>query len=276
MEQFWWVIFPYASLAVCITGTLYRFVCGQRGWGSKSSEILEKRWLRAGSLLFHWGILFVIGGHVMGLLVPLRVYEAVGVPSEAYHLVANVAGGLAGLSATAGCLILLLRRIFHRRVRINSTPSDFVALTLLFLVVALGTAQTVVYNNLVGSYEYRLTVGPWTRGLLLLHPNPALMAAVPLALKIHVALTFLLFAVSPFTRLVHVWSAPLRYPTRAPIQYRARWGRSASSQRTQPASREVPPVHGHWRGGDRPAAWQQQPGCDEAAAAEDRPVRQAR
>lgn len=254
MAQFWWVIYPYAALAVCITGTVYRFVYGRRGWGSKSSEILEKRWLRAGSLLFHWGILFVIGGHAMGLLIPLRVYEALGVSTEAYHLLADVAGGLAGLSATAGCLILLLRRIFNKRVRRNSTPSDFVALILLLLVIGLGTAQTVIYNNVVGPYEYRLTVGPWTRGVILLHPDPQRMAGVPLLLKIHVALTFLLFAVSPFTRLVHVWSAPLRYPTRAPIQYRARWGSFVGDVRMQGGGRAHPDHGGHTpsvRGMDR-------------------------
>ncbi|MCL6517047.1 respiratory nitrate reductase subunit gamma [Alicyclobacillus sp.] len=276
MAQFWWVIFPYAALAVCIVGTLYRFVYGQRGWGSKSSEILEKRWLRVGSLLFHWGILFVIGGHVMGLLVPLSVYEALGVSSEAYHLLADVAGGLAGLSATAGCLILLLRRIFNKRVRRNSTVSDFVALTLLFLVIALGTAQTVVYNNVVGPYEYRLTVGPWTRGLILLHPDPALMAGVPLALKIHVVLTFLLFAVSPFTRLVHVWSAPLRYPTRAPIQYRARWGRFVSDARFHPNVPDAPPSHHLGGEGGRIVGWDHRTGHDEAAVAKERLVQKVR
>lgn len=249
MAQLLWVIYPYAALTVCIVGTLFRFVYGQRGWGSKSSEILEKHWLRVGSILFHWGILLVIGGHVMGLLVPLRVYETLGVSSETYHLLADIAGGFAGLATTTGCLILLMRRIVNKRVRHNSTPSDFVALTLLLVVIALGTAQTVIYNNVVGPYEYRLTVGPWTRGLILLHPDPTLMAGVPVLLKIHIELTFLLFAISPFTRLVHVWSAPLRYPTRAPIQYRARWGwfisdvrkRSVRNDLSSPSRKSRPP-----------------------------------
>lgn len=224
MTQFWWLIYPYIALVIMIVGTIYRFAFAKRSWGSKSSEILEKRWLRWGSLLFHWGMLFVIGGHVMGLLIPLSVYQFLHVSTEAYHFVADVFGGLAGLAATVGCGILLLRRVLNHRVRKNSTPSDFIALALLFVVIALGAGQTTIYNNIVGPYEYRLTVGPWTRGLLLLHPNPSLMIHVPIVLQIHIVLTFALFAVSPFTRLVHVWSAPLRYPTRAPIQYRARFG----------------------------------------------------
>ncbi|MCL6632058.1 MAG: respiratory nitrate reductase subunit gamma [Alicyclobacillus herbarius] len=222
MAQFLWVILPYLSIALMVVGSVYRFCYRPLGWGSKSSEILEKRWLRPGSLLFHWGLLCVIGGHVMGLLIPIQVYHALGIRDELYHLVADVAGGLAGVCATAGSALLLLRRLVFVRVRRNSSVGDFIALALLFVVLALGTAQTVLYNNLVGPYEYRTSVGPWMRGLLFLHPSVSLMHGVPLLLQIHIISTFMLFAVWPFTRLVHVWSVPLRYPTRAPIQYRSR------------------------------------------------------
>lgn len=225
MSQFWWVIYPYLCLAVMIGASLYRFVTRPRGWGSKSSQILEKKWLQRGSLLFHWGMLFVVGGHVLGLLIPLKIYQDMGVSTEFYHLNADVFGGLAGLITWLGCLILLLRRILHDRVRQNSSISDFVVLALLFLVVSLGDFETIIMNNLYGAYEYRLTIGPWVRGLLLFHPDASLMAHVPGVLQVHIALAFALFAVTPFSRLVHVWSAPLRYPTRAPIQYRARTGR---------------------------------------------------
>ncbi|KPV44238.1 respiratory nitrate reductase subunit gamma [Alicyclobacillus ferrooxydans] len=222
MSQFWWVVFPYLTLAVMIIGMLYRFVYNQRGWGSKSSEILEKKWLRWGSLMFHWGILCVVAGHVMGLLVPISVYKALGVSTEFYHTNADVFGGLAGLVATAGIVILLVRRTFNVRVRMNSSTSDFVALVLLLIVVGLGVLVTVGYNNIYGPYEYRTTVGPWIRELIVFHPNAALMKTVPTLLKVHIVASFALFAVWPFTRLVHVFSVPIRYPFRAPMQYRSR------------------------------------------------------
>lgn len=222
MGQFWWVIYPYLALAVMVVGTIYRYIYNPLGWGSKSSELLEKRWLRPGSLLFHWGILFVAGGHVIGLLIPKQVHEWLGVSDELYHLSADVLGGLAGFAAWLGVVILLLRRIFNRRVRLNSTPSDYVVLVLLFVVITLGDVVTIGHNNVYGPYEYRDTVGPWVRGLLTLHPDVGLMAQVPLLLQIHVIAAFALFAVSPFSRLVHAWSAPITYPMRAPIQYRSR------------------------------------------------------
>ncbi len=224
MTQFWWVIYPYLTLAIAVVGTLYRYRSDQIGWGSKSSEWLEKRFLRWGSLLFHWGILFIIVGHVVGLLIPVQAFDTLGIHRELYHRTADLFGGLAGIATWVGVLLLLIRRMVFDGVRRNSSTADFVALVLLFLVITLGDMQTVIMNNAVGPYGYRHTVGPWLRGLLILHPDARLMVGVPIILQVHIILSFALFAVSPFTRLVHVWSAPLRYPTRAPIQYRSRTG----------------------------------------------------
>jgi nitrate reductase gamma subunit len=221
-NQFWWIIYPYLCLTVMVVGSLYRYGYGQLGWTARSSEVLERGLLRWGSQLFHWGILFVIVGHVMGLLVPVQIYQALGISRELYHENADILGGIAGLMTWAGLLLLLVRRLGNRRIRQNSSVSDIVVLVLLFIVVTTGDSLTLVYNNVYGPYGYRHTVGPWVRGLLTLHPQAALMAHVPLLFQLHIVLAFLLFAVSPFSRLVHIWSAPLAYPKRAPIQYRSR------------------------------------------------------
>lgn len=222
MNQFWWVVYPYLALSVMVVGTLYRYAHHQLSWTSRSSELLEQRWLKWGSQLFHWGILLVVAGHVMGLIVPLSVYGAFGVSPALYHQNADLLGGLAGAATWIGVAILLLRRVLNGRVRQNSSASDFVVLALLFVVVTTGDYLTIIRNNVVGPYEYRATIGPWLRGLLVLHPNAALMLHVPTLFQVHVVLAFLLFAISPFTRLVHIWSVPLAYLRRAPIQYRAR------------------------------------------------------
>ncbi len=222
MNQFWWVIYPYLALAVMIVGSLYRYAHNPVSWGSRSSQLLEHRWLAWGSQLFHWGILLVIIGHVLGLLIPLSAYQGLGISATMYHENADILGGLAGIAAWIGLVILMARRFGNRRVRRNSSVSDMVALVLLFVVVTTGDYVTIVRNNVVGPYEYRATVGPWVRELFVLHPNAALMAHVPVLFQIHVVLAFLLFAVSPFTRLVHIWSLPLAYLRRAPVQYRDR------------------------------------------------------
>jgi nitrate reductase gamma subunit len=222
MNQFWWTIYPYLALVIMVVGSLYRYAHNPMSWGSRSSELLEKRWLKWGSLLFHWGILLVIVGHVMGLLVPLSFYRAMGISSSFYHENADIIGGIAGLITWIGLLILLMRRMGNLRVRRNSSVSDMLSLILLFIVVTTGDYLSIVRNNIVGPYEYRSTVGPWLRGVLVFHPNQNLMAHVPVIFQVHIILAFLLFAISPFTRLVHIWSLPLAYLRRAPIQYRDR------------------------------------------------------
>lgn len=224
LTELTWGIFPYICLTVMIVGTLCRYQDDQLRWTSKSSELLEKKLLIIGSVSFHIGLLFVFIGHVLGLLIPIQVYNAIGISSEVYHSGAIILGGLTGLIALVGISILLYRRIAVECVRIDSDPSDYIVDGLLWIVVLTGVAFTLGYNLLNGPYEYRSTVGSWVRGVLTLHPDTALMSGVPLILQAHVVLAFLLFGISPFTRLIHVYSFPVAYLTRAPLIYRARYG----------------------------------------------------
>ncbi|MGE5333476.1 MAG: respiratory nitrate reductase subunit gamma [Nitrososphaerota archaeon] len=220
---------------------MYRYDANQLSWTSKSSELLEKRLLTIGSMLFHVGILLVFAGHVFGLLIPIQVYTALGISPETYHAFAIIGGGGAGLMAFVGISILLYRRIFNARVRRTSDVSDYVADGLLWVVILLGMLVTWGYNLLNGAYEYRTSVGPWIRSVLVFQPNAALMTDVPLILQIHIAATLLLLAVSPFTRLIHAYSAPIAYLTRAPLQYRARYG-FGSARVTRLGERPVPAI----------------------------------
>ncbi|HET7580217.1 MAG TPA: respiratory nitrate reductase subunit gamma [Bacillales bacterium] len=223
MEEYLWIVYPYISLFMLVVGLFFRYHYGQLGWGSRSSELLEKRLLKTGSLLFHYGILAVFGGHFLGLIVPLSFYHWIGVPDEFYHhILADGAGGLAGVVTWIGVVLLLIRRLGNKRVRRNSSTPDLVALIMLFIVITLGDAMTIGYNNIIGSYEYRTTVGPWFRSLFTMSPDASLMRDVPLLLKIHIISTFTLIGISPFTRLIHFWSVPVRYPIRRPLQYRSR------------------------------------------------------
>jgi nitrate reductase gamma subunit len=223
IHQFLWVIYPYITLTIMIAGLLYRYTYKQIGWGAPSTEILEKKMLRTGSMLFHYGIIFAFIGHVMGILIPIGVYDALGVSDAMYHINAVVGGGIAGLVTWIGLLILIVRRLSHRRLQLKTGRSEWTTLLALFIIVTIGTFfMTIGYNILVGQYNYRLTIGPWFRGVLTFHPDASLMADAPLIFRIHVLLSLALFAIIPFTKLVHFFTLPIRYAFRAPIQYRSR------------------------------------------------------
>ncbi|GGE50427.1 nitrate reductase subunit gamma [Pullulanibacillus camelliae] len=219
---FWWVIFPYISLAIMIVGVLYRYAFRQLTWAAPSTEFFEKKWLRIGSPLFHYGIVFAIVGHVMGILVPINVYEYFGITSEMYHAGGIIGGGFAGLMVIVGLVILLIRKITIDKVRVHATFADFFIVIALIVVAGIGAYMTIIYNTTVVEYEYRATIGPWFRSLFLFQPNYELMKHVPFIFKLHVLTAFGLFASIPFTRLIHFYSLPVHYPMRAPQQYRSR------------------------------------------------------
>ncbi|MCC5464849.1 respiratory nitrate reductase subunit gamma [Pelosinus baikalensis] len=218
-EQFLWVIYPYIALTIFVVGHIYRYNTDQLGWTAKSSELLEKRSLWWGSMLFHAGILAVVGGHISGLLIPKVFFESIGVNEQMYHMAAVYGGGPAGLVTLAGILILTLRRVGNDRVFAVSSAADLIVVILVLIEVSLGLASTITNVLSTGSFDYRETIGPWFRGLLFLQPAVSFMAAVPLVFKLHVIVGFGIVAIWPFTRLVHVWSMPIEYINRAYIQY---------------------------------------------------------
>ncbi|QHS21451.1 respiratory nitrate reductase subunit gamma [Virgibacillus sp. MSP4-1] len=221
-EIFWWVIVPYITLSIMICGLLYRYTFRQLTWAAPSTNFLEKKWLRIGSPLFHYGIIFAFIGHVMGMVIPIEFYHALGISDHLYHFGAIWGGGLAGLMVVAGLIILLIRKITIDPVRIKASFSDFFTVIALLFVAGTGTYMTLIFNTTVLEYEYRTTIGPWFRSLFIFQPNYQLMTGVPFIFKVHVVSAFALFASIPFTHLVHIFSFPVRYPARAPQQYRSR------------------------------------------------------
>ncbi|MGY4645357.1 respiratory nitrate reductase subunit gamma [Cellulomonas sp. URHB0016] len=217
-----WVVVPYIAGAVFVVGHLWRYRYDRFGWTTRSSQVYESRLLRAGSPMFHIGILMVIGGHVVGLLVPRSWLEAVGVTEHAYHFVATFAGTLAAVLTLAGLAILIYRRRTVGPVFLATTRMDKLMYVVLGATLALGTTATVMFQLLGDAYDYRGSISPWIRSLLTFQPEPALMAGVPLAFQLHVLCAMALFALWPFTRLVHVFSAPLGYLTRPYIVYRTK------------------------------------------------------
>jgi len=220
-EQFLWVVLPYIVITLFIGGHIYRYQYDQFGWTSKSSELLEKKLLRIGSTLFHFGIIFVFGGHVMGLLIPIEVYESLGVNEHQYHSIALIGGLPAGLAATIGILILCYRRITVKRLVATSSKGDWISLVFLAIVILSGMSATL-FNIDSNGFDYRTTIGPWLRGILTFRPDSSLLLDVPIWFKVHMLAVLGLFAAWPFTRLVHVFSVPLRYLSRSYVIYRKR------------------------------------------------------
>ncbi|MFI6787152.1 respiratory nitrate reductase subunit gamma [Nonomuraea sp. NPDC050383] len=222
MDLLLWAVLPYVALTVFVAGHVWRYRYDKFGWTTRSSQMYESRLLRVGSPLFHFGILVVILGHVGGLVIPKSWTEAMGVSEAAYHVTAVALGTVAGLCTLAGLAILVYRRRTVGPVFSATTRNDKLMYAVLTLTIVLGLAATVMANAVGGGYDYRATVSPWFRSIFALGPRPELMAGAPPLFRLHALSALVLFAIWPFTRLVHMLTAPVGYLTRPYIVYRSR------------------------------------------------------
>lgn len=230
-DGFWWVVLPYASMAICVLGHVWRYRYDQFGWTSYSTELQEHRWLKWGAPLFHYGAFAAIIGHILGLLIPEAATDGMGISDETYHLFSGWAGFIAAVVVLLGMFILAGRRILSPRVRATTIPVDWVALIALGIVVGLGISATI-RNFMIEPYDYRKTISIWFRGLFWAHPHVALAADAPWIYRLHAVAAWGLFAIWPFTRLVHVWSLPITYLWRPLVVYRRRKARAPNEPGT--------------------------------------------
>jgi nitrate reductase gamma subunit len=214
------LVFPYLALATFVVGHMYRYVVDPYGWNTKSSELLDKKGLKFGVTIFHWGIIFTLLGHGAGLLIPQKYWDAVGINSQAHTLFATYSGFIVGAAALLGLALLIYRRISKDRIFATTSLNDFVTLGLLFFVVA--TGFTNVIGGLYQHFDILNTIAPWLRGILTLTPDASLMLEVPLRFKVHILAVLTLLGFSPFSRLVHIWSVPITYLFRRWIIFRRR------------------------------------------------------
>lgn len=214
LNQILFGVYPYIALTVLALGSVIRFDREQYTWRSGSSQLLRRKQLVLGSVLFHVGVLMIFGGHFVGLLTPIWVFDALGVPHSAKQLLAIVAGGFAGALCLVGGLILLHRRLFDPRIRHNSSFGDTAILILLMLQLTLGLATIPVSLGHLDGHEM-VKFMMWAQGVFTLQPGVAdYVSDVHPIFKAHLVLGMTILLVFPFTRLVHMLSAPIWYLNR--------------------------------------------------------------
>ncbi|MBS0523764.1 MAG: respiratory nitrate reductase subunit gamma [Proteobacteria bacterium] len=204
------VWYPYVCFTVFLLGSLIRFERDPYTWRASSSQILRKRQLFWGSNLFHVGILFLLLGHTVGLLTPTELYTLViTVPQK--QMMAVVSGGIAGALCFVGLTMLLHRRLFDVRIRRTSSVMDIAILALLWVQLALGLA-TLPLSIHHSDGGVMLALSHWAQGIVILQPvDVSTLEALPWPYLAHLVLGMTVFLIFPFSRLVHIWSAPVWY-----------------------------------------------------------------
>ena len=206
-DTVFFVIFPYLAMFTAVVVTIYRSVVRPFTISSLSSQLLENRKLYWGSISFHWGIVIILGMHLLALLFPRGLVLWNAVPLRLYLL--ELSGLALGLWCLAGLSILVWRRLTSRRLWAVTTPMDLLVLTLLLVSVVTGVLVATLYR--FGSYWFTGIFTPYLTSLFTLQPQVSLVAPLPWVIKLHVINFFLLLVVFPFSRLVHIITYPLGY-----------------------------------------------------------------
>ncbi len=205
INTFLFGIYPYVCLAILLIGSLIRFDREPYTWKSDSSQMLRAGQLRLGSNLFHYGVIIVILGHFAGFLAPHWAIDW-ALDAVAHQFLAMVVGGIAGLIAILGLSILLHRRLADPRIRLNSRKWDIAVAMMLWLQLGLGLATVPLSAAHMDGVLFEILT-TYVKGVVTFDSGAAsLMAAVPLVYKLHILLGFTIFLISPFTRMIHIWS----------------------------------------------------------------------
>jgi len=204
-------IYPYVALAVLAVGSVIRYDREPYSWRAGSSQLLRRRQLIWGSVLFHLGVLMIFAGHVVGLLTPIALFDALGVSHGAKQLLAIAAGGVAGVMAIVGATMLIHRRLFDPRVRAASSFTDTLIIVLLWAQLALGLGTIPLSAQHLDGHEM-VKFMTWAQGIFTFQAGSAdVIADVHPVFKLHLTLGLTILLLFPFTRLVHMLSAPVRY-----------------------------------------------------------------
>ena len=211
LDQLLFGYYPYIAITVFLLGSLIRFDREQYTWRSGSSQLLRKRQLTWGSNLFHVGILGLFLGHFVGLLTPIVVFDTIGISHGVKQWIAIIMGGLFGLMCLAGMILLVHRRLADPRIRKSSSTMDIFILLLLLVQLVLGLFTIPLsLGHLDG--ENMVLFMNWAQHIVTFRDGAAeLVAGAHWVFKVHIVLGLTVFLVFPFSRLVHIWSAPVWY-----------------------------------------------------------------
>ena len=202
-----YAVIPYLSVGIAVVGGIWSYRTDRFSYTSQSSQFLESRALFWGSNAWHYGILFVLGAHVVALVIWDPWASLVSNPTRLYTL--EVIGLGLSFLAIAGMSILVVRRLVVRRITSVTSHADWLLAAVLVAQVVLGIWVALGYRW--GSEWYVYTAVPWLHSLFKLNPKVEYMVALPAVVKIHSVLGFALVALFPFTRLVHIVTFPVAY-----------------------------------------------------------------
>ncbi len=218
---FWFAVLPYIALFTFFLITILRYTRFAFTYSSLSSQFLENKVHFWAVVPFHYGVLIILAGHVIGFLVPRQVMAWNNDPLRLYIL--EVTAFIGGIFTLIGLINIVIRRLTDTKTRIVTTVADWIVLTALIFQVA--TGLSVALFHAWGSYWFAASLSPYLWSILKFNPQLAYVTPLPLMVKLHIIGAFAIILLFPFTRLVHILVIPNPYLWRKPQLVRWYWDR---------------------------------------------------
>lgn len=208
--SFFFGMYPYICLTIFVLGTLIRYDREQYSWRASSSQLLADKGLKIGNVMFHIGVIFIFFGHLVGLLTPHAVYEHF-ITAEQKQLLAIIAGGIAGAIGFIGLTILVFRRMFVARIRATSSRSDIAVVFIFWVQITLGMI-TIPFSLSHHDAGIMIQLSEWAQHIVTFRSGASeFIKGTDWPFQVHLILGMTIFLIFPFTRLVHILSAPVKY-----------------------------------------------------------------
>ncbi len=205
-------VLPYAALMIFFVGTIMRYRKAPFSYSSLSSQFLENERHFWGVVAFHYGIIMVLLGHLVGLLIPRYVLFWNSVPLRLYVL--EISALAFALMTLVGLLGTMERRAHFSRTRRVTSFADWL-IELLLLVQVIAGIYIALFRPW-GTSWYAASAAPYLRSVFRFSPDIAYLTTLPWTIKLHMTNGWLIVLLFPFTRLVHMLVAPLPYLWRKP------------------------------------------------------------
>lgn len=207
LNSFLFIVLPYLSLIIFLMGTIQRYRATKFSYSSLSTQFLEGRNLFWGTMLFHWSIILLFFGHLIGFLIPSSVLAWNNDPIRLVIL--EAVAFTFGLASLIGLTALLVRRLTNPRIRQVSNIMDLIVEVLILAQIVLGV--WVAFGFRWGSSWFASVLAPYLYSIFNFNPNINAVAALPLVIKLHIMLAFVILLLIPFSRLVHLLVYPFHY-----------------------------------------------------------------
>ncbi|MCP4228577.1 MAG: respiratory nitrate reductase subunit gamma [bacterium] len=205
-------IFPYAAITVFVLAALYRYFARPFSYSSLSSQFLGNKQHFLALVPFHYAMITILLGHLIGFLIPKQVLLWNGHPLRLYIL--ETVALACGLILLYGILAIIVRRFTNSKARVVTTFMDWVIYLLLLIQIVAGVYVAVFHPW--GSSWFAATAAPYLWSIVLLNPDISYIIEMPFMAKLHIVTAFIIITLVPFGRLAHVLVAPLPYLWRKP------------------------------------------------------------